>query len=141
MAEKIFMTGLMESLNHKAWEGTTLKNNEILVDTSGFVPLDIRLKKLDIAAAQRKLALAAFDYHESQELFDDDVIFSPYDDLDDLQSKLEIYTKKKNMIMQSKAEEFLAAKAEESRRNAAKSQTQTPTQNPINMNSGEKQTE
>lgn len=123
MAKIEFLTGLQSSLTHEPWEGTTLKNNEILVDTSGFVPLDIRLKKIDIASAQRKLALAAFDYHEAQELFDDDIIFSPYDDLEDLNSKLEIYTKKRNEILQSKASEFLAAKATEAKRQAVKNQT------------------
>lgn len=137
MAEVKFISALQDSLNHKVWEGTTLKNNEIMVDTSGFVPLDIRLKKLDIAAAQRKLALAAFDYHESQELFDDDIIFSPYDDLEDLNSKLEIYTKKRNEIIQKKAGEFLAAKAEKARRDSEKSQKVSPPSNPTQTNSGE----
>lgn len=111
--------------NHKPWQGTELKNKEKLVDTSGFVPLEIRMKKIDIATAQRKLELAAFDYHDTEELYNDDVIFSKYDSLEELQSKIDLYNDKKKKILASKFEEY-RAKREATR---AKEQVSKPADN------------
>ena len=54
-----FKSGLVSAFEKKEfWSGAKLANNEKLTDDTGFVPLDIRFKKLDIATAQRKLALS-----------------------------------------------------------------------------------
>ncbi len=131
-----FKTGLSISTEKKEiWTGTKLDNNECLVDTSGFVPLDIRLKKIDIASAQRKLALAQFDYHETAELYDDDEIFSKYDSLEELQSKIDSFNSKKQAYLQSKAVEFaniMRAKESAKTVNNAENKPQTT---PIQANS------
>lgn len=106
------------------WKGIVLKNNEKLTDDSGFVPLDVRMKKLDIATAQRKLALAAFDYRDTEELYDDDINFSQYDSLEELQDKIEIYNNRKKEILARKFAEYRAQREQEA---SAAAQNQTST--------------
>lgn len=132
-----FKSGLMNALEKKEfWSGAKLANNEKLTDDSGFVPLDIRFKKLDIATAQRKLALSQFDYRDYEELFDDDIIFSKYDSLEELQSKVDDYTTKKKAILARKFAEFKALRQNEANE-AAKSQAVKPVENPpTQVNSG-----
>lgn len=129
----LYLTAIAE---HKPWKGTKLENTEKLVDTSGFVPLDIRMKKIDIATAQRKLELASFDYHDTAELYNDDVIFSKYDSLEELQEKIETYNKKKKELLASKFEEYRAQR-EATRAQEAKQQQQNTPQNPTTQNSSD----
>lgn len=117
------------------WKGIELKNNERLVDNSGFVPLDVRFKKLDIATAQRKLALASFDYHDYDELFDDDINFSQYDSLEELQDKLEKYTNRKKEILATKFAKYRAQRTNEANLNAKNPVENVQTSNTKQTNS------
>lgn len=127
-----FQSGLYSALNKKEhWKGTVLDNKEKLVDTSGFVPLDVRFKKLDIATAQRKLALSQFDYRDFDELYDDEVIFSKYDSLDELNEKLEKYTSRKKDLIARKYAEYVAARQNAANAGATNQQTEKPAENNI----------
>lgn len=131
-----FKSALVKSLEKKEfWTGCKLANNEKLTDDSGFIPLDIRFKKLDIATAQRKLALSQFDYRDYDELLDDDVVFSQYDSLEELQDKLDVYTKKKKEILARKFAEFSAARQNEASDLAKKQSAQTVNPTTTQMNS------
>lgn len=133
-----YSSGLVMAEGKKQFfAGTVLKNNEKLTDDSGFVPLDIRMKKLDIATAQRKLALAAFDYREYEELLDDDINFSQYDSLEDLQDKIEKYNNKKKSILTAKFAEYRALRERE-KNAAAKTPAETSAESTAKQtNSGE----
>lgn len=126
-----YSSGLVMAESKKTFfAGTKLKNNEKLTDDSGFVPLDIRMKKLDIATAQRKLALAAFDYREFDELLDDDINFSQYDTIEELQDKIESYNNKKKSVLAAKFAEYRALREREKNaaaQNAAQSAATTTT--------------
>lgn len=125
-----FQSGLYMALNKKEyWKGTVLSNKEKLVDTSGFVPLDVRFKKLDIATAQRKLALSQFDYRDFDELYDDEVIFSKYDSLEELNDKLEKYTSRKKDLLARKYAEFVAARQNDANEGATNQQADNPAEN------------
>lgn len=120
----LYLTAIAE---HDSWKGTELENKEKLVDTSGYVPLDIRMKKIDIATAQRKLELASYDYHDTEELYNDDVIFSKYDSLEELQAKIDSYNEKKKKLLASKFAEYRA------KREATRTQEPKPNpQQPVN---------
>lgn len=128
-----FKSALVKSLEKKEfWKGCKLQNNEKLTDDSGFIPLDIRFKKLDIATAQRKLALSQFDYRDYDELLDDDVVFSQYDSLEELQEKLDIYTTKKKEILARKFAEYSAARQnganEQAKNQPSQAENKTTTQ-------------
>lgn len=136
-----FKSGLMHALEKtEFWPGAKLLNNEKLTDDSGFIPLDIRFKKLDIATAQRKLALSQFDYRDYDELFDDDIIFSKYDSLEELQSKVDVYTTRKKEILARKFAEFQALRQNEANE-AAKSQAEKPVENPSTQVNSDNNTE
>lgn len=125
-----FQTGLYMALNKKEfWKGTELKNKEKLVDTAGFVPLDVRFKKLDIATAQRKLALSQFDYRDFDELYDDEIIFSKYDSLEELNDKLEKYTNRKKDLIARKYAEYSAARQNEADAGATNQPAEKPAEN------------
>lgn len=99
-----FSTGLNNVFNHKKYKGADFgKDNEKLVDTSGYVPLKIRLKKLDLAAAAAQLSRMQFDYHEYEELYDDDVVFDKFDDADELKSKIDLFNSKRHELIEKKA--------------------------------------
>lgn len=128
---KKFQSAFVSSLEKKQFRaGCVLENNEKLTDDSGFVPLDIRFKKLDIATAQRKLALSQFDYRDYDELFDNDIILSKYDSLEELQDKVDILTTKKKEILARKFAEYAAARQNEANataRNAAEKAAENTT--------------
>lgn len=130
-----FQSGLYMALNKKEfWKGTVLENKEKLVDTSGFVPLDVRFKKLDIATAQRKLALSQFDYRDFDELYDDEIIFSKYDSLEELNDKLEKYTSRKKDLIARKYAEYVAARQNVADAGATNQQAQKPAEKPVENN-------
>lgn len=99
-----YSSGLNNVFNHNKYKGADFgKDNEKLVDTSGYVPLKIRLKKLDLAAAAAQLSRMQFDYHEYEELYDDDVVFDKFDDADELQSKIDLFNSKRRDLLERKA--------------------------------------
>lgn len=131
-----FKSALVKSFEKKEfWKGCKLQNNEKLTDDSGFIPLDIRFKKLDIATAQRKLALSQFDYRDYDELLDDDIVFSQYDSLEELQEKLDIYTTKKKEILARKFAEYSAARQTEANAQAKNQPSQAENKTTIQTNS------
>lgn len=137
-----FISGLCQAVEKKDfWSGIKIKNNEKLVDSSGFVPLDIRFKKLDIATAQRKLALSQFDYHDYDELYDDDIVFNKYDSLEELQDKLEKYTNKKKEILANKFAEYRAQRETEANAMQQNTSTKSVENTTTQTNSTQKPTE
>lgn len=130
-----FFSGLCMAETKKTfWKGIKLKNNEKLADDSGFVPLDIRMKKLDIATAQRKLALAQFDYRETEELYDDDINVNQYDSIEELQEKIEIFNSRRKEVLARKFAEYRAQREREANAAAKNQQKETTNQ----MTSSEK---
>lgn len=103
--EKIYKTGL-SSIGLSEYEGAKFKNNEKLCDTSGYIPLRIRLKKLDMAAAAAKLARSQFDYHEYEELYDNDIVFDRFDDVEEIQNKLDLFNQRKRDILVKKRDAY-----------------------------------
>lgn len=107
MAKFSFTSGMLDSYSKdgKYYVGAKVGGDK-LVDTSGFIPLDIRMKQIDIANMQRKLALASYDYHETEELYDDDIIPSPYDDISEIKEKIDLYNQRKRDFLAAKYAEF-----------------------------------
>jgi len=112
MAKDFYKTGLA-SIGLSNYKGAKFDNNEKLCDTSGYIPLRIRLKKLDMSAAAAKLARSQFDYHEYEELYDNDITFDRFDDIEEIQNKLDLFNERKHDILVKKRDAYFAAHPDE----------------------------
>ena len=63
--------------------------DEVLVDTKGFVPLDVKFKQLEEAGIKAEFNIADLDSSQIRQVFlNPDFEITPDDDLEDIQEKL-----------------------------------------------------
>lgn len=82
--------------------------NEVLVDTKGFVPLDVKFKQLEEAGIKAEFNMAELDSSQIRQVFlNPDFEITPDDDLEEIQEKLyqrELF-KQKLMAQNAKRDE------------------------------------
>ena len=133
MAEKKFKLDCRTGIAHvfednTEWKGTKLKNNEKLTDSSGFVPLQIRIKKIELASAVRKYTLSQYDYRDYDEIFTDDISFDSSDDIESIREKIGILQQRREKFLYDKYQSEQAKRANEDIKQT-KTEEKTPIQN------------
>lgn len=84
--------------------GVSFKNVKEIVDTSGFEPLEVKIKKMMLAGQVASIRANLYDSYEIKEMYDSipDVVDDQYDDLEEVNAKIarineiraEIYARK-----------------------------------------------
>lgn len=67
------------------------KNNKVIVERTGYIPLNVRLKQFTIAGVHLQLQAKQFDFNDYKEIYHDMEVISPNDDIEETQSKLDRY--------------------------------------------------
>lgn len=70
--------------------GVSFKNVKEIVDTSGFEPLEVKIKKMMLAGQVASIRANLYDSYEIKEMYDSipDIVDDQYDDLEEVNSKL-----------------------------------------------------
>lgn len=80
--------------------------NPLLTETAGFIPLDIKFKQFTQNGIVASFSESDFDSHDYNEIYNDDSLtITPYDDLEDVQSKLFLQAQRKRDILARKKAE------------------------------------
>lgn len=89
-------------------------DNDILVDTAGFVPLDVRIKQFLLAGEQAKISSEMFDSDDWRYMFEhvNDNTLEVGDDIEDVNRKLSVVLQRQKEILMRKAEADEAFEAE-----------------------------
>lgn len=101
-----------EKLTH-GWKGSG--HNDVKVERTGFIPLDVRLKQFTVAGLQMSLQSKQYDFDDYKEIYHDLDSISLYDDLETTQDKLNNYYQKLSELQQRKQAELYASKNEASK--------------------------
>lgn len=82
----------------------TFSNNELLVDTSGFVPLTVRIKQMMLSGALHALNSSAFDSADFEEMYSDlhQNTIEIGDDFEDLNAKAALIAERRQEILERK---------------------------------------
>lgn len=93
--------------------GVSFKNVKEIVDTSGFEPLEVKIKKMMLAGQVASIRANLYDSYEFKEMYDSipDVVDDQYDDLEEVNAKIarineiraEIYARKFSANADNKA--------------------------------------
>lgn len=67
------------------------KHNEVIVERTGYIPLNVRLKQFTIAGVHLQLQAKQFDFNDYKEIYHDMEVISPNDDIEETQAKLDRY--------------------------------------------------
>lgn len=90
-------------------------DNKILVDTSGFVPLNVRIKQMLLSGEQAKINAEMFDSDDWRYMFDhvQGNSLEVGDDIEDVATKLSLIVQKRNELLQRKGLQEQAVKEQE----------------------------
>lgn len=92
-------------INHFSPEYAVLEDNERIVETAGFVPLDIKFKRFEQAGILQMLNKQKYSVDDLRDIyFGEDSEIHPYDELEDIVSKLQIQEQKKLKLAETVAE-------------------------------------
>lgn len=81
------------------------EDNPILVETAGFVPLEVRFKQLEDNGIRAQFNAAEFDSQDYRDLYlRDDIRLNPNDDLETVEEKLALQRELKEKIISSKVD-------------------------------------
>lgn len=93
--------------------GVSFKNVKEIVDTSGFEPLEVKIKKMLLAGQVASIRANLYDSYEFKEMYDSipDVVDDQYDDLEEVNAKIarineiraQIYARKFSANAENKA--------------------------------------
>lgn len=80
-------------------------DNDILVDTAGFVPLDVRIKQFLVAGEQAKISSEMFDSDDWRYMFEhiNDNTLEVGDDIEDVNRKLAVVLDRQREILLRKS--------------------------------------
>lgn len=79
-------------------------DNKKLVDTAGFVPLDVRIKKFLLAGEQYKLSAEMFDSDDWRYMFNNinDTALEVGDEVEEIQSKMQVVLARQHELLVKK---------------------------------------
>lgn len=70
------------------------EGNKVIVERSGFVPLSMRFKQMQMAGLQARIRDSQFDYQDYKDVYNDDEVFNYSDDLEEQIEKVNLYLQK-----------------------------------------------
>lgn len=102
---EVLSTERVEELSKFPLVTTKIFENKILVDTAGFVPLDVRIKEFILSGEQSKLSAEMFDSDDWRYMFDhvNGNSLEVGDDIEDVSRKLQTVLNRQNEILSRKA--------------------------------------
>lgn len=88
--------------NPNIWT-TDEEKNPVIVETAGFVPLEVKMKRFEQAGLRAQFREQDFDSQDYRDMYlNPDVIIYPSDDLEQVQEKLNLQAQIYNEIVQKK---------------------------------------
>ena len=108
--EKLFNNSITISNYKKVFD------NKVLVDTAGFVPLEVRIKQMLLSGEMSKINSSMYDSDDWRYMYDNinQNALEVGDDIEDVASKLSLVMKRREEILQSKGLLNVVSESEES---------------------------